>query len=217
MISRLGFRLSAKQIPRLGPSQAPQPHASTSYLTPRPLGTPVSSIRRASTEAQNLRQDIDDFFAGYSSEPSKPLPLDVLRKRQTHAYSPLATHSFGYLRPVDATAEDVPFDPDEPPAVREVPPFVSAIRIVQRLLTEHGFLNTQDIWKMGTEGSRPKLPTAHVITEDGKIRMKRVSTMREQKRPWVPPPEAPLPDHPFQSVKWVHSDVRLRFGAEISG
>jgi hypothetical protein len=41
---------------------------------------------------------------------------------------------------------------------------------------------------------------AYVFNPDGSIRMKRVATLREGRRPWVPPQKAAFPDHPFRSV-----------------
>ncbi|ORY34651.1 hypothetical protein BCR39DRAFT_585617 [Naematelia encephala] len=81
--------------------------------------------------------------------------------------------------------------------------FPSGTLLVKGLLEKHGFLNTQQIWKLGTAGFRPQITPAIQINPDGRIRMKKVSTMREGQRPWVPPPQPSLPEHPFQSVSFL--------------
>ena len=80
-------------------------------------------------------------------------------------------------------------------------PSESGVLIVKKLLQENEFMHTQEIWKQGTDGRRRPIPEAFQFQPDGRIRMKSVSTMREGRRPWVPPMEAPFPDHPFRSMK----------------
>ncbi|WVW87040.1 hypothetical protein I302_109096 [Kwoniella bestiolae CBS 10118] len=83
----------------------------------------------------------------------------------------------------------------------------SATRIVQSLLSSHPHMNTQQMYQAATEGLRPILRPAHVIDNQGRIRMKRVSNMREGRRPWVPMPTAPFPDHPFKSVNFLKRTI----------
>ncbi|OCF40682.1 hypothetical protein I317_05531 [Kwoniella heveanensis CBS 569] len=83
----------------------------------------------------------------------------------------------------------------------------SATRIIQNLLSKHDHLSTQQIFQMSTENMRPILQPAHVISEDGRIRMKKVSNMREGRRPWIPMPTAPFPDHPFKSVNFLKRTI----------
>ena len=189
--------------------RATQPHASTSLLTARPIPTsPYSSHGSPESDSQHLGQSTDDFFAGFSSESTSPslLPPPPSPPPTTAAH-PVATDRSPWQRSSDRIAEDVqvrraldPEDEDIPSPPRPPAPFVSAIRIVQSLLDEREFLNTQQIWRIATEGLKPVLQPAQLINPDGRIKMKKVSTMREQKRVWMPPPSAPLPDHPFQSV-----------------
>ncbi|WVF68377.1 hypothetical protein IAT40_003142 [Kwoniella sp. CBS 6097] len=86
-------------------------------------------------------------------------------------------------------------------------PPTSATRIIQNLLTKNEHLSTQQIFQMSTENMRPILQPAHVIDKDGRIRMKKVSNMREGRRPWVPMPTAPFPDHPFKSVSFLKRTI----------
>ncbi|WWD04487.1 hypothetical protein V865_002557 [Kwoniella europaea PYCC6329] len=83
----------------------------------------------------------------------------------------------------------------------------SATRIVQSLLSSHPHLSTQQMYQAATEGLRPVLRPAHVVDNQGRIRMKRVSNMREGRRPWVPMPTAPFPDHPFKSVNFLKRTI----------
>ncbi|KAK4687383.1 hypothetical protein P7C73_g2741, partial [Tremellales sp. Uapishka_1] len=83
----------------------------------------------------------------------------------------------------------------------------TATRIVKNLLSAHSHLSTQQLWKLGTAGTKPILPPAQVLTADGRIRMKKVSNIREGRRIWVPPAVPPLPDHPFQSKTHLKSVV----------
>ncbi|WWC92672.1 uncharacterized protein L201_007631 [Kwoniella dendrophila CBS 6074] len=83
----------------------------------------------------------------------------------------------------------------------------SATRIIQSLLSSNSHLNTQQIYQAGTEGLRPILQPAHVIDSSGRIRMKKVSNMREGRRPWIPMPMAPYPDHPFKSVNFLKRTI----------
>ncbi|WVR07953.1 hypothetical protein IAU60_004996 [Kwoniella sp. DSM 27419] len=83
----------------------------------------------------------------------------------------------------------------------------SATRIIQSLLSKHDHLSTQQIFQMSTDNLRPVLQPAHVLGDDGRIKMKRVSNMREGRRPWVPIPAAPFPDHPFQSVNFLKRTI----------
>jgi len=203
MIPRLASRLSSVQTRRILPHRVAQPHAWTTHLPliPRPrLIAFYSSLETSRPEAQHLRQEIDDFFAGYGSETPNPLPPPPALPH-TASPSPFATDFHPWLRPSDRIAEDVDVDVNEPPVPLEPPPFVSSIRIVQRLLEEHEFLNSQQIWGIATDGCKPILRAAHVIQPDGRIKMKKVATMREERRAWIPPATAPLPDHPFQSMK----------------
>ncbi|WVQ95926.1 hypothetical protein IAU59_003025 [Kwoniella sp. CBS 9459] len=86
-------------------------------------------------------------------------------------------------------------------------PSSSATRIVQNLLSKHEHLSTQQMFQMSTENMRPILQPAHMIDKDGRIRMKKVSNMREGRRPWVPMPTAPFPDHPFKSVSFLKRTI----------
>ncbi len=79
----------------------------------------------------------------------------------------------------------------------------SATRLVRQFLTSHPHLNTQQIFAMGTANERPVLQPTLDYTKDGAVRMKKVSNMREGRRPWIPSPVARFPGHPFKSVKWV--------------
>lgn len=71
------------------------------------------------------------------------------------------------------------------------------------MFQKHRFLRAQDIWKMGTEGTRPVIQATQSLDAEGRIRMKRVSNIREGRRMWVPPPVTPMPHHPFQAMRWV--------------
>jgi hypothetical protein len=66
---------------------------------------------------------------------------------------------------------------------------------------EHKFLSTQEIYQMGTGHLRAPIQPSHVIRPDGRIKMKRVATMREGRRTWIPPATASFPEHPFRSVR----------------
>ena len=77
----------------------------------------------------------------------------------------------------------------------------SATALVRSLLSEHSRLSTQELFRLGVGDARPVLPADHAIQADGRLRMKKVSNMREGRRLWVPPPTAPYPGHPFRSVQ----------------
>ncbi|WWC66012.1 uncharacterized protein I303_108634 [Kwoniella dejecticola CBS 10117] len=83
----------------------------------------------------------------------------------------------------------------------------SATRIVQSLLSQNPHLSTQQLYQNATEHLRPVLQPAHVIDKQGRIRMKRVSNMREGRRPWVPMPTAPYPQHPFKSMNFLKRTI----------
>ncbi|CAK9783263.1 hypothetical protein CC85DRAFT_282006 [Cutaneotrichosporon oleaginosum] len=83
----------------------------------------------------------------------------------------------------------------------------SATAIVKGMLQKHRFLKTQDIWRMGTEGTRPTIQATQMIDAQGRIRMKRVSNIREGRRIWVPPPVTPLPHHPFQAMRFLKHNI----------
>jgi hypothetical protein len=89
------------------------------------------------------------------------------------------------------------------PLATYVIPTGSAVEMIRAFMEEYRFLKTQQIWHMGTEGLKPMLQPDHVVEADGRIRMKKVATWREQKRIWRPPPKERYPDHPFKSVKSV--------------
>jgi hypothetical protein len=90
------------------------------------------------------------------------------------------------------TSEAGPSKPD---------PSETAIRLIRQLLEKHERLSTPQIWKIGTEGFKPVLQPVQEMTDQGTIKMKVVSNVREGRRIWVPPPVQPMPHHPFQSVK----------------
>ena len=90
------------------------------------------------------------------------------------------------------TSEAGPSKPD---------PAGTAIRLIRGLLEKHERLSTPQIWEKGTEGFKPILQPVQEYNENGDIKMKIVSNMREGRRVWVPPPVLPMPHHPFQSVK----------------
>jgi len=142
-----------------------------------------AKIVPASHDGQKVIADLDDFFAGHAdavvAAPSKTdLPQPIQRRQAPPAPSsgvkPLASYT---------------------------PPRESGVEIVKRLMLEHKYLTTQQIWRMATDGLKPIIQPDHVIEPNGRIRMKRVSTMREGRRPWVPPTEASFPEHPFRSVR----------------
>ena len=112
----------------------------------------------------------------------------------------------GFEDPTDAFAE-LPKPVELPPtfdksayASYEIPR-ESGVKMIFEMMKEHGFLHTQEIWAKGTEGKRRPIPQALEYNPDGRIRMKSVSTMREGRRPYIPPAVAPFPDHPFRSTK----------------
>ena len=76
----------------------------------------------------------------------------------------------------------------------------SGVLMVKKYLEEHEFLGTQRIWALGTDGLKRPITPAFALQPDGRVRMKRVATMREGRRAWIPPAESPFPDHPFRSV-----------------
>jgi hypothetical protein len=76
----------------------------------------------------------------------------------------------------------------------------SATTLVRQFMEEHTFLNTRKIWEMGTNGIKPVMQPAVQFTRDGRIRMKKVATMRELLREYQPMPQPSMPAHPFQSV-----------------
>lgn len=86
-------------------------------------------------------------------------------------------------------------------AMSGVPWTVSATTIVRNALSTHRYLKAPQIWAIGTQGIRPTLQPKLAFDKEGRIRMKKVSNIREGKRQWVPPPQKPLPDHPFQSMR----------------
>lgn len=79
----------------------------------------------------------------------------------------------------------------------------SATALVRSFLSQHPTLSTQELFKLGVEDERPALQPDHELTPDGKVRLKRVSNMREGSRTWVPPPTPRYPGHPFRSVQYV--------------
>ncbi|WRT69822.1 uncharacterized protein IL334_006813 [Kwoniella shivajii] len=83
----------------------------------------------------------------------------------------------------------------------------SATRIVQSLLSAHPHLSTQQIYQTATDHLRPVLRPAHVLDQQGRIRMKKVSNMREGRRPWIPMPTPPFPEHPFKSVNFLKRTI----------
>ena len=142
-----------------------------------------TTIIPASPEGQKVIADLDDFFAGHAdpvlaAPASTDLPQPIQRRQSPPAPSsgvkPLATYT---------------------------PPRESGVEMVKRLMLEHKFLTTQQIFQMGTEGLKPVIQADHVIEPNGRIRMKRVATMREGRRPWVPPAAPSFPEHPFRSVR----------------
>ncbi|WWC73821.1 uncharacterized protein I206_107793 [Kwoniella pini CBS 10737] len=90
----------------------------------------------------------------------------------------------------------------------------SATRIVQSLLSKNPHLSSQQIYQNATEHLRPVLQPAHVIDKEGRIRMKRVSNMREGRRPWVPMPAAPYPQHPFKSMNFLKRTILASLEAQ---
>ncbi|GMK56578.1 hypothetical protein CspeluHIS016_0304180 [Cutaneotrichosporon spelunceum] len=75
------------------------------------------------------------------------------------------------------------------------------------MFKKHRFLKSQDIWQIGTEGTRPVIQAARAIDHEGRIRMKRVSNIREGRRAWIPPPATPLPHHPFQAMRFLKHNI----------
>ncbi|KAL7425243.1 hypothetical protein Q5752_000931 [Cryptotrichosporon argae] len=94
------------------------------------------------------------------------------------------------------------------------PALGTAVSLVRSLLSTHTYLKSSDMFRLATANVRPVLPAAHVVNEHGQIRMKKVSNIREGKRIWVPPPSAPYPDHPFQSVKFLKSNILASLQAQ---
>ncbi|BEJ13519.1 hypothetical protein CspHIS471_0306930 [Cutaneotrichosporon sp. HIS471] len=83
----------------------------------------------------------------------------------------------------------------------------SATGMVKDMFMKHRLLKSQDIWRMGTEGTRPVIQATQAIDDEGRIRMKRVSNIREGRRVWVPPPVTPLPHHPFQAMRFLKHNI----------
>lgn len=122
---------------------------------------------------------LDDFFAGHAA----PDVVTVHEPEKPRGWQETATHA-------------APF-----PLAQYTPPRESGVEIVKKLLIEHKFLSTQDIWQLATGHLKPKIAPSQVVNPDGTIKMKRVATMREGRRIWIPPPGQRYPDHPFQSVR----------------
>lgn len=154
--------------------------------TDQPDQAPSSSSSTAIVRTSEAQIDpdvgeLDSFFAGHVETPDLVAPAteeDGLSRRpaKTTAPAPLASYT---------------------------PPTESGVAIIKDYFLEHKFLTSQQIWKMGTEHLKAPIRESQVVLPNGRIRMKRVSTMREGRRVWVPPAEASFPEHPFRSVRWV--------------
>lgn len=193
----------------LFPTESPPTSNTASGSTTQPR--PESSSLPPHIESL----DRHDFFAAPLLEsrsppvPPPPLPAinSALRGRSKLPFG----ISVNPPPPLDKSSEEFtwlpPNDPEQqhssdPDLELEGKPFASAVEMIRTYLTEHEFLNTQEIWKLGTDGLKPKIPAKYAY-EGERIKMKWVSTMREQFRPWIPPAEARFPDHPFRSVGWA--------------
>jgi hypothetical protein len=153
----------------------------------------TSDGRPASSSWDNHSSDpnydsspLDAFFDGHSTSISTtPSPVThAAPPTELPKYIPLGTHA-----PAELASYVIPEG--------------SGVSMIRSFIEEYKFLSTQQIWHMGTEGLKPELQPSHVVEIDGRIRMKWVSTWREQRRIWRPPPKERFPHHPFKSVKCV--------------
>ena len=94
------------------------------------------------------------------------------------------------------------------------PGMPTGVEIVRTLLATRGRLRTQHLYALGLAGwptetvIKPLPPQPlHILDAKGEIKMRRAYNVRGGMAPWRPKPEAPYPDHPFQSVKWVVSSL----------
>lgn len=87
------------------------------------------------------------------------------------------------------------------PLAMSVPWTVSATSLVRDILSKNRYMKNPQIWQAATFGERPILQAKTALDLNGRIRMKKVSNIREGRRQWVPPPVKPLPEHPFQSMR----------------
>lgn len=160
-------------------SSAPLPPVETV----NPADEASSSTAIATTSQSQISSEygeLDAFFAGHNEAVDEP-------------------------KIEDSGTPAPPAKPFAPSALASyIPPRESGVALIKKYFLEHKFLTTQEIWKMGTSHLKPPLRETHAILPNGRIRMKRVSTMREGRRPWVPPMEASFPEHPFRSVRSVH-------------
>ena len=173
----------------------------------------------SSRDAQRREEDGSRTTARYDAEwdqsipparqdPSTPERHTVSMESIGDLSSFLGDTSLAAFSPPDHTSHpsSSPLTPplktnDPRPLAEYIVPAESGVEMIQGYLAQHPFLTNQEIWKLGTDGMVAPLPLAHVIGPDGRIKMKRVSTMREGRRPWVPPHEARFPEHPFKSLR----------------
>lgn len=143
----------------------------------------ATTVVPAPENGKRVIADLDDFFAGHAdpviTAPTKTDTVKAIQPRQSPPVPSSGTKGLATY----------------------TPPRESGVEMVKRFMMEHKFLTTQQIWQMGTDGLKPVLQPDHVIEPNGRIRMKRVATMREGRRPWVPPAAPSFPDHPFRSVR----------------
>lgn len=136
------------------------------------------------------------------------LPPNYLQLQDLGPVPPPPAH----LQPHELHTTDVDLDlypPSPSPSLRfKLGPMASpqswtksATAIVRDIFASKRYLKAQDIWKIGTADTRPIMQPTTAIDQWGRIRMKRVSNIREGRRVWVPPPVAPMPHHPFQAMR----------------
>jgi hypothetical protein len=142
-----------------------------------------NTIIPASPQGHEVIADLDEFFAGHADAViTAPTTTDLPQPVQRRESPPVPSSGLKAL-------------------ATYTPPRESGVEMVKRLMLEHKFLTTQEIFKLGTDGHKPLMQPDHVIEPNGRIRMKRVATMREGRRPWVPPAAPAFPEHPFRSVR----------------
>ncbi|ORX37600.1 hypothetical protein BD324DRAFT_387012 [Kockovaella imperatae] len=172
---------------------------------PKTESTEFSGDQELSTQDSDPRQLLDSERQGGgttkdgTSSPSDDSPDEFFDGFASHTAEPLNSpppQDFAFPKSTGAR-----------PFAKYVLPQESGVAIVKQLLEEHGFLHTQEIWNKGTGGRERPIPDAFEFQPDGRIRMKRVSTLREGRRPWIPPRQPPFPDHPFRSVSFLKSTL----------
>ena len=139
----------------------------------------------------------DEFFGGYidPTPPTVPSPASSAPSSSSVPSSSSATTT-SVTKPLSQAPSTAPA-----PLASYTPPTHSGVAQIKSFLLEYKFLSTQEIYQMGTGHLRAPITPSHVIEPDGRIKMKRVATMREGRRTWIPPATASFPQHPFRSVR----------------